>query len=76
MSKTVITLVTHEKYIDVCSNFIELFQHNWQDCVYDFWILVIGQNNVFNFKNVICFDEKKTYSLIGKFSSCNTSIIF
>ena len=49
--KVLVSLVTHSAYKDVCENFIELFDKNWEDCKYDFRVLVIG--------NEISFDKKK-----------------
>lgn len=53
MSKVLVSLVTHSKYQDVCDDFLKLFEKNWSDCAFDFFISVIGENIEFEGKKTI-----------------------
>ena len=58
MKKVLVSLVTHSAYKDVCENFIELFDKNWNDCKYDFQVLVIGNEISFDEKNVTYYGKE------------------
>ena len=58
MSKILVNLVTHSAYADECKIFLKLFEKNWQDCPYDFSILIVGKPIVFNGYNCKYLGEK------------------
>lgn len=41
----VIVLMTHSAYIDICNNFIDLFQKNWADCPFKILGVVMGNKD-------------------------------
>ena len=59
MKKVLINLVTHSSYIDVCRNFLYLYNKNWNSNNYDFSISIIGDYvelsdnvKIYNYGNV------------------------
>lgn len=41
--KCVIVLITHSDYIDICNNFIDLFNNNWSSCPFRVVGIVMGK---------------------------------
>lgn len=60
MKKVLVSLVTHSAYKDVCNNFISLYDKNWSDCPYDFYISVIGDEVLFPGKKTVYFGRECT----------------
>lgn len=81
MKKVAVVLSTHSSYIDVCMNFLELFNRNWSDCGFDFWILVIGSVKHVEVENLIEYEEGNSlpsllYDFMNKHSEYELFISF
>lgn len=56
---SIIVLVTHSNYIDVCEDFIKLFNKNWVDCPFKLVCSIIGDNKIIDGVECIYAGEGK-----------------
>ena len=72
MKKVLVSLVTHSAYKDICDNFLEMFDKNWNDCNYDFCISIIGDKIIFPGRKIVYHGNKCTlpqalYNVVNDF---------
>lgn len=60
MNNTLIVLVTHSSFKDICELYLNLFHKYWPDCPYDFVIGVIGKQISFENERVFFCGENAT----------------
>ena len=61
MKKVLVSLVTHSAYKDICDNFLEMFDKNWNDCNYDFCISIIGDKIIFPGRKIVIMEINVHY---------------